>query len=68
MRLVEKKLPLHGPSHFEDKKENQSIMSLITYLLDHETIDEWLEKTLHFLLYGIACPFTIYLLFQFFSS
>jgi hypothetical protein len=68
MRLVEKNLALQEPSRFEDKKENQSIMSLIAYLLDHEAIDEWLEKTLHILLYGIACPFTIYLLFQFFFS
>jgi hypothetical protein len=49
------------------KKENQSIISVAAYLLDHETIDEWLEKSLHILLYGVACPFTIYLLFQCFS-
>jgi hypothetical protein len=65
MKVIEKQSNLQGHQSFTSQKENQSIMSLIVHLLDHETIDEWLEKALHILLYGIACPFTIYLLFQF---
>ncbi|MFC3885213.1 hypothetical protein ACFOU2_17740 [Bacillus songklensis] len=67
MRLVESNSYIPEMVNEEHKKENQSIISVIAYLLDHETIDEWLERSLHLLLYGVACPFTIYLLFQFFS-